>query len=56
MNYPPGWEFYDLRKDHNASDDPHYQQLKGRLRTIKTQTDDGVETDKAIQNIVNQHW
>ncbi len=63
MKYPPGWEFYDLQKDpredHNAINDDNYQatikQLKRRLNTVKGQTGDGVETNKTIQNILNQN-
>jgi arylsulfatase A-like enzyme len=64
MKYPPGWEFYDLKKDpqedHNAIDDPQYQAiiktLKSRLKTIKSQSGDGKEANKVIQNILDKNW
>ncbi len=63
MKYPPGWEFYDLKKDpnenHNAIHDPEYQtlirQLKSRLKTIKAQSGDGVEANKTIQKIIDEN-
>ncbi len=64
MKYPPGWEFYDLKKDpretHNAINDPEYQaiirKLKTRLNQIKSESGDGVETNPTIRDIVKQSW
>jgi arylsulfatase A-like enzyme len=63
MKYPPGWEFYDLKKDpgenHNAINDPEYQaivrQLKNRLKAIKAECGDGVEANKTIQKIIDEN-
>ncbi|MPR35706.1 sulfatase family protein [Salmonirosea aquatica] len=62
MKYPPGWEFYDLRKDphedHNAIRDPQYQALidsmKKRLQTLKQESGD-VETNPTIRQLIEQN-
>ncbi|MBU1822183.1 MAG: DUF4976 domain-containing protein, partial [Bacteroidetes bacterium] len=64
MKYPPGWEFYDLKKDprenHNAINDPEYQgvirELKDRLKAIKSESGDGVEANPTIQKISRENW
>ncbi len=64
MKYPPGWEFYDLKKDpredHNAINDPKYQaiikQLKNRLKIIKAENGDGVESNPTIKELTRQSW
>ncbi len=64
MDYPPGWEFYDLRKDpredHNTIDDPAYQDIiktmKARLRVLKAESGDGVERNEIIQEIIEENW
>ena len=64
MKYPPGWEFYDLQKDpredHNAIDDPAYQdiirEMKARLKVLKAESGDGVESNETINQIIEQNW
>lgn len=64
MKYPPGWEFYDLKKDpresRNAINDPEYQaiirNLKTRLKQVKSESGDGTETNPVIREIVKQSW
>lgn len=63
MDYPPGWEFYDLQKDpgenHNAIEDPKYQgiisTMKARLKVIKQENGD-VESNETIKQIIEQNW
>lgn len=64
MKYPPGWEFYDLKndpgEDHNAILDPQYKdiiaRLKARLKDIKKQSGDGVESNPTIEELIQQNW
>ncbi len=64
MKYLPGWEFYDLKKDpaenYNAMADPQNQQiineLKGRLRTIKSELGNAHESNSAIEEIIEHSW
>ncbi|GHB77718.1 sulfatase family protein [Persicitalea jodogahamensis] len=64
MQYPPGWEFYDLQKDpgenHNAIADPEYQDvikiMKARLKVIKAESGDGVEANETISQIIESNW
>ena len=64
MKYQPGWEFYDLKKDptenHNAVNDPQYKsivaELKNRLKQIKNESGDGVETNPVIRQLIESYW
>ncbi|ACT93456.1 sulfatase family protein [Dyadobacter fermentans] len=64
MKYPPGWEFYDLKndpgEDRNAILDPQYKdiiaKLKARLKDIKKESGDGVESNPTIEELIQQNW
>ena len=63
MDYPPGWEFYDLQKDpgenHNAIDALEYRDIiktmKARLKVIKAEVGDA-ESNETIKQIIEQNW
>lgn len=61
---PPGWEFYDLRKDpeemNNAYDDPTYAPiiagLKQDLLRLREQFGETDANYPAVQAIIDRHW
>jgi len=61
---PPGWEFYDLRKDplemNNSYDDPAYAEtiadLKTRLGELRLEIGEIDEQFPEIQEVIGEHW
>jgi N-acetylglucosamine-6-sulfatase len=61
---PPGWEFYDLKKDpfemDNRYDDPAYKSiidsLKTELKSLRTELGEIDDQFPEIQEIIDEHW
>lgn len=61
---PPGWEFYDLKKDpyemDNRYGDPVYEEviadLKTRLKDLRKELDEGDADYPQIQEIIEANW
>ena len=61
---PPGWEFYDLKKDpfemDNRYDDPAYEDvvkdLKTRLKDLRAEIGEIDDRFPQIQQVIDEHW
>ena len=61
---PPGWEFYDLKKDpfemDNRYDDPAYAEvvagLKLQLKELRAELGEIDDQFPEIQKVIDEHW
>ena len=61
---PPGWEFYDLRKDpfemDNRYRDPEYTEviveLKGKLKALREELGEIDDRYPQITEVIERHW